>query len=187
MTSAENRKGGGPKSTRSETVTVRLDQKSRYLAELAARKQRRTLSSYIEWAIQDSLKHVDLHHGSGLDNDDPLSVEELAPQLWNVSEAERFAVLAIRFEELLNQDEQERWKVILDSRLLSPARVRTENGNISWDWNVLEDKVFPMLREHWSALLEAESKGKDAVLNFVKRIQKSIATGEIYPPLSNQT
>lgn len=37
--------------TRSETVTMRLTPKLRYLAELAARKHRRTLSSYIEWVL----------------------------------------------------------------------------------------------------------------------------------------
>ena len=49
------RKGGGGKLARSETVTVRLDPKLRYLAELAARLHRCTLSSYIEWAINASL------------------------------------------------------------------------------------------------------------------------------------
>ena len=51
MTEQEMRKGGGGKLSRSETVTVRLDPKLRYLAELAARLHRRTLSSYVEWAI----------------------------------------------------------------------------------------------------------------------------------------
>ena len=41
---------------KSEVVTVRLDPKLKYVAELAARRQRRTLSSYIEWAIEDSLR-----------------------------------------------------------------------------------------------------------------------------------
>ena len=45
------RKGGGGKLSRSETVTVRLDPRLRYLAELAARLHRRTLSSYVEWEI----------------------------------------------------------------------------------------------------------------------------------------
>ena len=45
MTEQEMRKAGGGKLSRSETVTVRLDPKLRYLAELAARIHRRTLSS----------------------------------------------------------------------------------------------------------------------------------------------
>ena len=48
-------KAGGGKLARSEVVTVRLDPRLRYLANLVARKQRRTLSSFIEWAIEESL------------------------------------------------------------------------------------------------------------------------------------
>jgi predicted HicB family RNase H-like nuclease len=40
---------------RSEVVTVRVDPKLKYLAELAARKQRRSLSRYVEWVIRQSL------------------------------------------------------------------------------------------------------------------------------------
>ena len=47
--------GAGKKS---EVVTVRLDPKLKYLAELAARKHRRPLSSYIEWAVEQSLSRV---------------------------------------------------------------------------------------------------------------------------------
>jgi len=55
---AKGRGGGGGKLNRSETVTIRLDPKLRYLTELAARQQRRTLSSFIEWAIDSALKDV---------------------------------------------------------------------------------------------------------------------------------
>ena len=46
MTEQEMRKSGGGKLSRSETVTVRLDPKLRYLAELAARIHRRTCLLY---------------------------------------------------------------------------------------------------------------------------------------------
>src|SRR4051795_7355266 len=52
------RRGGGGKLARSETVTIRLDPKLRYLTELAARKQRRTVSSFIEWAIESALDRI---------------------------------------------------------------------------------------------------------------------------------
>lgn len=51
-----------PKVRRSETVTVRLDPRMNYLAELAARSQRRTKSSFIEWAVQEAIKGMDLGH-----------------------------------------------------------------------------------------------------------------------------
>lgn len=46
------------KLNRSETVTVRLDPRLNYLAELAGRAQRRTKSSFIEWAVQQAIKEM---------------------------------------------------------------------------------------------------------------------------------
>ncbi|MDR2330278.1 MAG: hypothetical protein LBE58_11805, partial [Comamonas sp.] len=95
MTTELEKKKGGGKLSRSETVTVRLDPKLRYLAELAARRQRRTVSSYVEWAIEDSLKHISLNvNSSGV-------LAEEAEALWDVDEADRFARLALRHPDLL--------------------------------------------------------------------------------------
>ena len=43
---------------KSGAVTVRLDPKLKYLADLAARKPRRPLSGFIEWAGEQSLARV---------------------------------------------------------------------------------------------------------------------------------
>ena len=47
---------GGSKLNRSVTATIRLTPQMRYMAELAARKQRRTFSSFVEWAVVEALK-----------------------------------------------------------------------------------------------------------------------------------
>jgi hypothetical protein len=104
-------KGGGSKLTRSQTVTVRLDPKLRYLVELAARKQRRTVSSFIEWAIEESLAMVPLRE-SGSGEADAMTIATEAEHLWDVDDADRFARLAYRFPELLTHDEQKVWKLI---------------------------------------------------------------------------
>ena len=52
------RTGGGSKLTRTEIVQVRLDPKLRYAAELAAIKHRRTLSSFIEWCVEEGVSQV---------------------------------------------------------------------------------------------------------------------------------
>lgn len=46
------------KLNRSETVTVRLDPRLNYLTELAGRAQRRTKSSFIEWAIKEAIRDL---------------------------------------------------------------------------------------------------------------------------------
>ena len=141
-TEAEKRKGGG-KLSRSETVTVRLDPKLRYLAELAARRQRRTVSSYVEWAIEDSLKHISLDlSGSGVLADE-------AEALWDVDEADRFARLALRHPDLLTHDEQVLWKLVRENGLL--WRGHYSGIHQEWTWTVDEDGLlFERLRQHWA-------------------------------------
>lgn len=52
----------GSKLNRSETVTIRLDPRLNYLTDLAARCQRRTKSSFIEWVIKETLKDLGYGH-----------------------------------------------------------------------------------------------------------------------------
>ncbi len=99
-------KGGG-KLGRTETVTVRLDPRLRYLAELAARKHRRTLSSFIEWVVAESLARVDiciLLPGRKSVETAPLSM--LGPCLWDVDKAARLAKLAMCAPDLMTHAEQ---------------------------------------------------------------------------------
>lgn len=149
MTEQEKRRGGG-KLSRSETVTVRLDPKLRYLAELAARKQRRTLSSYIEWALEDSLKSTVLaqdFRGNGT------TVADEASNLWDVDEADRFAKLALRYPYLLTHDEQVRWKLICEFGKVWLGRYAGPEGKKRWTWQVDEESLrFDALREAWPIL-----------------------------------
>ncbi len=140
------KKGAGGNLNRSEVITVRLDPKLRYLAELAALKQRRTLSSYIEWAIQDSLNRVYLREGTGYNGDEGTTFFDETDRLWDVDAPDRFAKLALHYPELLNYDEQKKWKLI------------RENGNLwkgrmifgKWTWVVEEgDLIIERLRKYW--------------------------------------
>lgn len=141
------RKAGGGKLTRSETVTVRLDPKLRYLAELAALKQRRTVSSFIEWAIEDSLGRVYLQEG-GYGNDPGTSVADVAAKLWDVDDADRFAKLALNYPDLLTHEEQKRWKLIRENGFLWRGSYAKNGGK--WAWRVAEEYLrFDQLRAHW--------------------------------------
>ena len=100
---------------RSQVATLRLDPKLRYLLELAARKQRRTMSSYLEWAAEQSLDRIRLTDFSGSP-----SIADETEQLWDVDEAERFVKLASRHPELLNHHEQMLWKLIRENQYVWP-------------------------------------------------------------------
>jgi len=133
MAKVKRSRGGGGKLTRSETVTVRLDPKLRYLAELAALKHRRTLSSFIEWAIEDSLQRVKLREGTGYNNDTGTTISDDAESLWDVDDADRFARLALKYPELLTHEEQKRWKLIRENGYLWRGRYGSDD---KWEWNV---------------------------------------------------
>ena len=133
------RKGGGGKLARSETVTVRLDPKLRYLAELAARKQRRTVSSFVEWAVEESLNRVYL--------DENTSIADATPALWDVDEPDRFAKLALSYSYLLTHEEQVLWKVICETGHV--WRGRYDNDG-EWQWSVqAKSLVYDRLRQYW--------------------------------------
>ena len=164
MVDTEKRKGGG-KLARSETVTVRLDPKLRYLAELAARKQRRSLSSYIEWAVEDSLARVLLHE----DMNSRTSVADESITLWDVDEADRFAKLAFAHPDLMTHDEQVRWKLIRENGALWRGRYNGPQEEFTWT-PIEEDLVLENLRRHWSVLCDVASGalGKESLPPWAK-------------------
>lgn len=166
MAQLESKKSGGGKLSRSETVTVRLDPKLRYLAELAARKQRRTLSSFIEWAIEDALERVYLdEHGT--------SVTKVANTLWDVDDSDRFAKLALRFPDLLTHEEQVLWKLVRENGHLWRGRHDT-NGE--WVWKIVEDNlVMDRLRANWLNF-NAVARGDDSQ-SILPKWQKTKSTG----------
>ena len=98
------RKGGGGTLSRTEIVTIRLDPKLRYLAELAARSHRRTLSSWIEWSIKTSIDQELLPASEATKEHHRLG--DAAKFLWDVDEPGRLAQLAFHYPSLLTFEEQ---------------------------------------------------------------------------------
>jgi hypothetical protein len=145
------RKAGGGKLARSETVTVRLDPKLRYLAELAALKQRRTVSSFIEWAIEDTLSRECIQE-SAYTNGRGTTFHDVASKLWDVDDADRFAKLALNYPDLLSHEEQKRWKLIRENGFLWQGWHDKSSGK--WSWTVQETSlIFERLRDDWAIFI----------------------------------
>lgn len=137
---------------RSETVSVRLDPKLNYLTELAARKLRRTKSSFIEWAIEQSLDRVKLAE------EEPghyPSIAELQESLWDVDPMDRFLRLAFGHRDLLTHYEQVLWKLIRENGLMWQGEM--QGGQ--WTWEPREYNLNKhALRQHWD-LFNAVASG----------------------------
>lgn len=127
-----------PKSgtLRTEVFAMRLDPKLKYLAEIAARKQRRSLANFVEWAIEQALGDISLN-ALGDTNSPTVTVLDKASQLWSLDEATRLVTLATLYPELLTYEEQLIWDVICQhsTRIKgTTANMRfRENGEINLD------------------------------------------------------
>ncbi len=144
---------------RTAATTIRFDPRLRYLADIAARVQRRTFTSFIEWAVEEALKSVQIKAGDNPygDNNEPLygdgptnaiagrkdqgalsySIAARAHEIWDVDEADRFVKLATMFYHLLDIDEQRLWKRINESTL-----TKTKEGALD----------VKLVRKHWARL-----------------------------------
>jgi len=97
---------------KTEVFAMRLDPKTKYLAEISARKHRRSLASFVEWAIGEAFLNVLLDdpdiHGNGP------TVANCATDLWALDEADRLKILVTKFPDLLSYNEQLIWRVICE-------------------------------------------------------------------------
>jgi hypothetical protein len=95
-----NKRKTKPEGGRTEVFALRLDPKLKYMAELAARKQRRSLANYVEWALDTALRETIIDDKTGS------KVWEEAEALWDISEHGRFFRLMEAHPELMSYDEQ---------------------------------------------------------------------------------
>lgn len=150
-------KSGGGKLSRSETVTVRLDPKLNYLCELGARAQRRTKSSFIEWAIANSLENVEVQTGSGW-NSETRSLAQQSERLWKVDEPDRVAALALTSPSLLTHEEQLIWRYVKENGFLWRGNY---NKASRWTWDINEhDLIIDRLRKHWDTFKRVALDGE---------------------------
>ena len=132
------------RSTRSETISMRLEPRLRYLAELAARKDRRTLSSFIETIIEAALDQVTLVDING----DVRTLGVVGPELWDVFAPDRFVKLALRFPGLLNHHEEIVWKLITENGYVWKGGFK--GGTEHWVWAIQQSSLnWSRLREYW--------------------------------------
>lgn len=135
------KKGTGGTLTRSQIVTVRLDPKLKFGAELAARKQRRTISSFIEWAVEETLDRIEITPG----DTDSGSISNAMVRAWDIEEAYRITKLAIHYPQLLSFEEERVWRIICECGHFWKGGTRPSHRD--------EDCLyFDRVREQWPLL-----------------------------------
>ena len=146
----KERKGGGGKLSRTETVTVRFDPKLRFALELASRRQRRTVSSFIEWAVDQAVRQEKLFP----EKSSSLTIHDATERIWDVEDSERFVNLANHHPHLLTHEEEVLWKLIktMSFLWLSPESLASDEKEWEKKLNKLD---FIRLRGVWKDLNKA--------------------------------
>jgi hypothetical protein len=152
---------GGGRLNRSQTVTVRLDPRLNYLCELGARVQRRTKSSFIEWAIDRAIDQVVLVPGSPFGEE--AKIGEMADTLWHVREHERLIALATHGPHLMTMEEQEIWAVICEHGHFWRGRWKDNEHVATWTWEARPDKlIHERVAESWEQILQVATEEAEA-------------------------
>lgn len=140
MVTQRKKKGGG-KLARTQVIQFRLDPELRYAAELGARAQRRTLSSFIEWAIEGAVRttHTDYF------NDASGTIIEVARKTWGPHEAERVLGLKTICPYLLTHDERLMFEVVDSCEGLRLT------GRLH-EFSDLNQKRMDLVKKHWEAI-----------------------------------
>ncbi|KOG92625.1 hypothetical protein [Aeromonas caviae] len=121
------------KNTTSVNLSLRLDPRSKYLIDLLARQQKRTITGVIEWAVERAGTEAifDTERGENF--------LEVIDGLWSTDESIRLANLALARPDLLDYDELRIWETIKASPDL---------------WSTDGQLMYSTLQEEWDNLLE---------------------------------
>ncbi len=170
---------GGGKLNRTETVTVRLDPKLNYLCELAARAQRRTKSSFIEWAIEHALDDVALPGERG--GPVATTIADRSTELWDVEEPDRLIALAFWAPALLTHEEQVIWKLISTSGFFW---IGHWDNSDDWEWDISlrRNLVAGRVHDNWEAIKAVaegtEAKSANWIFNRLKKDRNLVQSGQ---------
>lgn len=167
-----------PKATgpRTEVFAMRLDPKLKYLAEIGARKQRRSLANFIEWALDEALKNVKLVETGEFNGQYDVTVHAEANKLWDLEPSDRLIKLAESYPDLLTYEEQLVWKAIFE--ITASESYKDDAGKNQWstydfvDGEGKNKRADPtVVRECWPTLV-AYAAG-NATVDDVRAVLKN--------------
>ena len=145
---AKTTKKVGSRLRRTEAITVRLDAKLRFIVELAARSERRTVSSYVENVIESAVSSPAIAHPTRPDQ--KVSWIGAMEFVWDPLESDRIVRLAVMYPYLLNIDEELIWKLLITTPEFWTTPDLIAEGVVSELY--IADIKWPLVRELWELI-----------------------------------
>jgi len=118
-------------SARSEAFVMRFETRIKYLAELAARRQRRSLTNFVEQAIYEAISKVELRPKTSREPE--ILADDRSNLLWDIDEVERLRKLEQACPDLVSYEEQRILALISHFGTGAGDKIRfKENEKINW-------------------------------------------------------
>lgn len=124
---------------KSDVITLRLNPKLKYGVELLSRKQHRTISSLVTWAIEQAINNSEdglrKNLSKGLKVAEPKQMLDI---LWDFDPADRLVKLANHWPELMD---------FFDEMLVKAIK------NNGWGWPKKGDSATEKMRQMWPDIM----------------------------------
>ncbi|GAA0715297.1 hypothetical protein [Dokdonella soli] len=124
--SAQTRTPKEPRSQRkTEALSIRLDQRTKYGLELLGREQRRPVAGVAEWCIWESFRRETVRNYAGT----PISLEKVLSELWLSSELERLITLGFIYPSLATFSDDRMFRVLVETPELWTDATNVHSAN----------------------------------------------------------
>ncbi|QFT84980.1 hypothetical protein FIU88_08325 [Halomonas sp. THAF12] len=165
-------KKSGARTSNSVNVSLRLDPKTKYLIDLLARDQKRTITGVIEWALERAADQERFDVSSGYDGP---SFRDMLDVLWSTDEAMRLVALAFNKPSLLDYDEMRIWETIK----ASPDLWRIPNPTVMNRLELIHLNV-EMVQAYWEPIIDHVARHKHAsAIRPFKLTEHGVSEGDV--------
>lgn len=166
-----------PKDKKGAVITFRLTPKYRFALELMARRQHRSVTGVVEWAIDQALQIDGIGHPPSkpevlcLDNGAKVDIEKftlsLLDRLWSPNEAKRLVNFGKYAPNLMSFEEKLIWEKIQDELIFHNENGTLDGNLIKKAWGLLEDygEGEDFDQEAFDILAEQRRKEKSSAVN----------------------
>jgi hypothetical protein len=145
----------GKKSAKTETLAVRIDAKEKYGLEILSRMQRRSLTSLVEYTINQKLREylvITEPQQSALFKDKVYEEGCVLDDIWSDDEVMRLILLLDFAPQLLTFEEGLVWKLIQDNAIYWTGRLHEKESKYIWNTSDLSTLRIDFVRHDFDKL-----------------------------------
>lgn len=162
----KNKPNQGVKKT--ETLTLRLEPKLKFLIEMVSRLKRQSITGVVESAVEDLAFGLDVtFHDHGAT--EPLSMASALANIWSTDESERFLNFCYHLPHLMTYEDQRIWETIKASPVFFETKKTKASALRTID--SLDQLDRRVVSQSWQSLLQHVDMNKDnrVVVPFERR------------------